>query len=190
METREMLNYLESQNPQERVLGIGLLMKFRHPEDLEILEALYDTEEDPRAKAVASGAIQTLRQERAAVEFDLLAKPRPHSKVVKKGKSKQIGENSRAKARRIMHRAVAAMEMVDYMQAQDLAYEAFQIDPEMRHDETYMQEVAEIFGTTKHGISVLLFPDKVLQGIKSKRDKRSIHRKLSNFSRWLFQFLR
>lgn len=189
MDTKEVLTYLESRNPQERVLGIGLLMKHHHPEALEILEALSDNEEDPRAKAVASGAIQSLRQERASIEFDLLAKPRPRSKIAKDGKGKQLNEDSHAKARRMMHRAVAAMEMVDYMQAQDLAYQAFQLDPDMRHDESYMQEAAEIFGTSKQGVLVLLFPNTSVLKNKSKRKSKSLRHGLFSLAQRFISFL-
>lgn len=181
MDIKEIFALLKSHDPQERALGIGLLMKTQHPKRLRIVEQVYERESNSRTKAIATNALKTLHEERAKIEYKKYSEPRPASKKTKDGKRHDKAEDSFTKARRLMHQAHAAMIIVDYAQAQELVWEAFELDPLIMEDESYLNDAVKIFGKSKQELKELFYPKEKADESSGEITLRDIQKEVLKF---------
>jgi hypothetical protein len=181
-----IFDLLRSSDAEQRKRGVKALARTEDREALRYLATLYQQDTDPEVRQLALVAGQHIKKRRAfsygvqdTGKSTAMLETVEIKQDVPKQKPKNKADAKVIEAKALMDKAMGFVAHSDYARAQNLAYEAFEIMPQLGSDPYYAGLAAEIMGLSqKEAIKALQAgqPDyevgkgkrKVKKGAKSK----------------------
>lgn len=130
---------VQSQDASKRGEGIRLLVRIGDVEALKLLAAVYEHESVPEIKDLARKAGQ-------AIQRKLASKTQPKKRPPATPAQQPVTSLETKKAQRLMERAEEEYAAAEYMAAQHLVRQAFELDPGLQQDRFYRELAGDIFG--------------------------------------------